>query len=270
MSAIQASRDVQPVRLPGQPGAGLGDRRRLVMIASLVFGAIVWEILGRFVFTPIFFASFSRTVVAFWDLTVSGEMLRLLGQSMSLFVSGFAIGTALGLVFGIIIGRSETIGIALEDYVTVAYITPPIVIVPFVLAFIGLGYWPKVLVVVSFVFFPVCITTIEGARSTPKRLVEVAHSFCATRLQMWRDVVIPATVPYSMSGIRQGIARGLVGMVAAEFLLDASGVGQALQTYVRLYRRENLFAIVLAVLALGLLSMAIGRYLERRFAAWRQ
>lgn len=244
-------------------------RLKPAMAVSLVIGALVWEALGRFVFSPIFFASFSRTVVGLQEILVSGVLFRALNESLRLFIAGFAIATVAGLAVGLLIGRSRRLGAALEDYVTVLYITPQIVLIPFILAIIGLGFWPKVLVVITFVFFPVCITTIEGARSTPTKLVEVAESFCSSRRRLWTDVVIPSTVPYFMSGIRQGIARGLVGMIAAEFLLDASGLGQLLNRFSRLYEMEKLLASVIVLLALGLASMRFGRFIEDRFAAWR-
>lgn len=240
------------------------------MVLSLAVGATLWELVGRYVLDEIFFASFSRTVAGIVEMLASGTLQQALAESLSLFAAGFGIGATLGLLIGVIIGRFEVLATALEDYLTVLYITPPIVAVPFVLSIIGFGFWPKTLVVVIFVFFPVCITTIEGVRAVSKQLIEVARSFRSSELQLWRDVILPSTVPYSMSGIRQGIALGLVGVVAAEFLLDATGIGRLLNTYSRTYRMDLLFGTVMVVVMLGLLGMALGRMLERRFAPWRQ
>lgn len=259
-----ARASARPNRLPGAGG------RRAVTIASLVTGAVVWELVGRFVLDDIFFASFTRTLAGLAEMVADGVLVSALGESGALFLAGFAIGTTLGLVVGLVIGRVEVLAIALEDYVTLLYITPPVALVPFVLAIIGYGFWPKALVVVIFVFFPVCITTIEGVRSVDHRLLEVARSFGSTELRTWRDVVVPSAVPYAMSGIRQGIALGLVGVVAAEFLLDASGIGELLNTFSRTYRMDKLLATVLVVVVLGLLAMALGRALEARFAPWRR
>ncbi len=243
-------------------------RRRLHLVAGLIVGATIWELLGRFVLDEIFFASFSRSAVALVEITRSGVLTAALLDSLRLFGAGFAIATVLGIVLGVLVGRVSWLK-GVEHYITVLYVTPNIVMVPFILAVIGFGFWPKTLVVVTFCFFPVVINMIEGVRAINVRLYEVAMSFGSSEFQIWKDVVIPATVPYAMTGIRQGIARGMVGMIAAEFLLDASGLGQLLLTYMRRYQMENLLASVMVVVALGLVTMAIGRVLENRFAAWR-
>ena len=240
------------------------------LIIGLGVGAVVWELAGRFYFDPIFFAPLSDVISSLISLFQTETLWRALGESLQLFVSGFCIGAILGLVLGVAIGRVTLVSAALESYVTLLYVTPPIALIPFVLSLLGFGYWPKTVIVAWFVFFPVCITTIEGVRAVNPRLIEVAQSFGSSEARIWRDVLIPSTVPYAMSGIRQGVALGFVGVVAAEFLLDASGIGLLLRTYSRLYQTGNLFAAVLIMTALGLIVMALGRTVERRFAPWRQ
>lgn len=242
---------------------------RYPLALSLLVGALIWEIIGRFFLDEIYFASFSKTTSALLNLFVTGEIRVALFESLSLFVSGFIGGSILGFLVGILIARIKFIGIAFENFVTLLYVTPPIALIPFVLTLIGFGYGPKSLIVGWFVFFPVCITTIEGARAVNPRLIEVAHSFRSSELRMWRDIVFPSVLPYSMSGIRQGIALGFVGVVAAEFLLDGSGIGLLLRTYSRLYETDNLFASVLLMTCLGLFAMSMGKKLEKRFSAWR-
>ena len=243
---------------------------RFGLVLGLLVGGLLWEVAGRYWLDPIFFAPLSRTFTGFLEMVTTGELGRAMRESMQLFVNGFIGGAAVGLVMGVVIARIRVVGIALEDYVTMLYVTPPIALVPFVLTILGFGVGPKSLIVAWFVFFPVVITTIEGVRAVSPRLLEVAHSFGSTEARIWRDVVIPSTVPYAMSGIRQGIALGFVGVVAAEFLLDSSGIGLLLRSYSRLYRMDKLLAAVLIMTMLGLAVMALGRVVERRFAAWRQ
>ncbi len=267
--AITESSTVEPTLGAPRRAKDNTDRNmRLYTVLSLLLGGVIWEVLGRYFLDEIFFASFSRTVRGMVNIIQSGVLFAALLESLQLFVTGFVIAVMLALTIGVVVGRLRLFA-GLEAYITVLYIMPNIVLIPFILSIIGFGFWPKILVVVLFIFFPVCINTLEGVRATPKRLVEVGHSFGANEWGIWKDVVIPSTVPYAMTGIRQGIARGLVGMVAAEFLLDPSGLGALLLTFARRYQMENLLAAVVVVVVLGLLVMAFGRYLEGRFAAWR-
>jgi ABC-type nitrate/sulfonate/bicarbonate transport system permease component len=250
--------------------AAIKGSPRFGLALGLLVGGVLWEVAGRYWLDEIFFASLSRTLLGFGEMVREGELSRALRESLQLFVNGFTGGATVGLVLGVVIARVRSIGAALEDYVTILYVTPPIALVPFVLTILGFGVGPKSLIVAWFVFFPVCITTIEGVRAVSPRLIEVAHSFGSSEARIWRDVVIPSTVPYAMSGLRQGIALGFVGVVAAEFLLDSSGIGLLLRSYQRSYRMDKLLAAVLLMTTLGLVVMALGRALERKVAAWRQ
>jgi len=274
VKGIQTSADLESTDATSLNTKDQGVRKsrrkfHLGLIIGLGIGGILWELSGRFYFERIFFAPLSEVFVALFNLSTSATFWNALAQSLQLFVTGFTIGTILGLILGIIIGRIALIGGALESYVTVLYVTPPIAMIPFVLSILGFGYWPKAIIVSWFVFFPVCITTVEGVRAVSPRLLEVARSFGSSEARTWRDVVIPSTMPFAMSGVRQGVALGFVGVIAAEFLLDASGIGLLLRTYSRLYQTDNLFAAVLVMTILGLTVMTFGRWIEKRFVTWR-
>jgi ABC-type nitrate/sulfonate/bicarbonate transport system permease component len=100
-------------------------------------------------------------------------------------------------------------------------------------------------------------------------MVEVARSFRSSERALWLDVLIPYTLPYILTGVRQGIARGLVGMVASEFFLSASGVGRLIMVAARDFDTAGVFAAILLITGLGVVLMGFGRALERRYAAWR-
>src|SRR5258707_1408936 len=93
----------------------------------------------------------------------------------------------------------------------------------------GFDFAPKVLVVFLFAVFPILYNTVEGARSIRPELIEVARSFRSSERALWRDVLFPFVLPFALSGVRQAIGRALVGMVAAEFFLSASGLGLLIQ-----------------------------------------
>jgi NitT/TauT family transport system permease protein len=100
-------------------------------------------------------------------------------------------------------------------------------------------------------------------------LIEVARSYRSGEWAIWRDVMLPGTFPYAMTGVRQAIGRGLVGVVAAEFFLSASGIGQLLMTSGRNFDTAGLLGTVLVITLLGVALMGVGRALEDRFTAWR-
>src|SRR5690349_16006845 len=242
--------------------------RRVTVVASLALGALVWEVAGRLT-SEAFWAPRSATLKSLAELAERGTLLHQAADSFSLYVAGLALSVLVGAPLGLLLARVAWLRVALEDYIMVLYATPMVALIPFILSIMGFGFAPKVLVVFLFAVFPVLYNTIEGARSIRPELVEVAYSFRTSEWQLWRDVMIPYTLPYAMTGIRQAIARGLVGMVAAEFFLSPSGLGQMIMMGSMNFDTSGMLAAIFVIVVIGVALMDLGRYLERHFAAWR-
>jgi ABC-type nitrate/sulfonate/bicarbonate transport system permease component len=242
--------------------------RHAIVAASLALGAIVWEITGRMT-SEAFWAPLSATLRSLAELGRSGALLHYAADSFRLYIAGLVLAILAGAPLGVLLARVTWLRIALEDYIMVLYATPMVALIPFILSIMGFGFAPKVLVVFLFAVFPVLYNTIEGARSIRPELIEVAHAFRTGEWALWRDVMIPYTLPFTMTGIRQAIARGLVGMVAAEFFLSPSGLGQMIMMGSMNFDTASMLAAILVIVALGVVLMDLGRYLERRFASWR-
>jgi ABC-type nitrate/sulfonate/bicarbonate transport system permease component len=169
-----------------------------------------------------------------------------------------------------LLARVRVLRVGLEPYIMILYATPMVALIPFILSMMGFGFAPKVLVVFLFAVFPVIYNTVEGARSIKPELVEVAHSFRSTEWALWRDVMVPYTLPYAMTGVRQAIGRALVGMIAAEFFLSSTGLGQLIMTASQNFDTAGVFASVLVIALIGVGLMRLGLAIERHFARWRQ
>jgi len=236
--------------------------------ASLVLGAAVWEVAGHLT-SGAFWAPLSATLKSLWEVARSGVLASQGMNSFELYITGLLLAIAVGAPLGVVLARVSWLRVALEDYIMMLYATPMVALVPFILSMMGFGFAPKVLVVFLFAVFPVLYNTIEGARSIKLELVEVAHSFRSGEWELWRDVIIPYTLPFTMTGIRQAIARGLVGMVVAEFFLSPSGLGQMIMMGSQNFDTAGMLAAILIIVLLGVGLMDLGRFLENRFAAWR-
>jgi NitT/TauT family transport system permease protein len=235
---------------------------------SLIAGAALWEYVGRQTGAA-FLAPFSATVARLWALIASGEFVTALGQSLELFVTGLVIAIVVAVPLGLLLARVRVLRVATESYIMMLYATPMAALAPFILSMMGFGFTPKVVVVFLFAVFPVLYNTVEGARSVRPELVEVARSFRSGEWALWRDVMIPHTLPYALTGIRQGIGRGLVGMVVAEFFLSASGIGRLIIVAERDFDTAGVLAAIIVISILGAALMGLGRAVENRYAAWR-
>ena len=236
---------------------------------SLLIGAVAWEVAGHFV-SGAFWAPLSATLKSLGETARSGVLLSQGMNSLELYATGVVLAIAGGAPLGLLLARVSWLRVALEDYIMVLYATPMVALIPFILSIMGFGFAPKVLVVFLFAVFPVLYNTIEGARSIKPELIEVAHSFRSGEWALWREVMLPYTLPYAMTGVRQSIGRALVGMIAAEFFLSSTGLGQLIMGASQNFDTGGVFASILIIGLIGVGLMRLGLKIEQHFARWRQ
>ena len=235
---------------------------------SLLIGVAAWDYGGRhmshaFLVTPF------ETIVRMVQLFLGGELVRQSLSSLTLFIVGFVLALIVGAPAGLLLARLPALRRALDLYIMIIYATPLVALIPFILSLMGFGFAPKVLVVFLFAVFPILYNTVEGARSIKPELIEVARSFRTDEWSLWREVMVPYTLPFTMTGVRQGIGRALVGMIAAEFFLSSTGLGQLIMVASQNFDTGALLAAISVIVALGIVLMRLGVAIENRFARWR-
>jgi NitT/TauT family transport system permease protein len=244
-------------------------RRRAPFWLSLLAGIALWEIAGRNT-SAAFMVPFSETLVRLWQLVTEGDFIAQSLDSATLFLTGFVLAVVVGAPLGLLLARVRVLRIGIEPYLTTLYATPMVALIPFILSLMGFGFVPKVLVVFLFALFPVLYNTVEGARSIKPELIEVARSFRSGEWALWSEVMLPYTLPYTMTGVRQAIGRALVGMVAAEFFLSSTGLGQLIMSASQNFDTGGVFASILVIGLIGVGLMRLGLAVEQHFARWRQ
>jgi NitT/TauT family transport system permease protein len=244
-------------------------RRHAPFWLSLLAGIAAWEIVGRST-SAAFMVPFSETLVRLWQLISTGNFIAQFLDSAKLFLTGFVLALIVGMPLGMLLARVRVLRIGIEPYIMILYATPMVALIPFILSMMGFGFAPKVLVVFLFAIFPVLYNTVEGARSIRPEMIEVAHSFRSSEWSLWREVMLPYTLPYTMTGVRQSIGRALVGMVAAEFFLSSTGLGQLIMGASQNFDTGGVFASILVIGLIGVGLMRVGLMIERHFAHWRQ
>jgi NitT/TauT family transport system permease protein len=265
--AGRTSRPVAPV----EPEAEAQRRplpRWVITTMSVVVLIGVWEFFGRDV-NPVFGSYPSQIALAFVDLARSGKLTTALIESLQPFAAGYALAILVGVPLGLVIGRFRLAEASLGIYVTAGYAMPLIALVPLLVLWLGLGFKVKVATVFLMSIFPICINTWLGVTAVPKTLIEVGKSLVAPDSVILRRIVLPATLPYIMAGIRLAVGRAVVAMVIAEFLTSISGLGAIIINSANNFDTATMFVpiVVLMVLALGLNSL-IG-VVERRVAPWQ-
>jgi ABC-type nitrate/sulfonate/bicarbonate transport system permease component len=242
--------------------------RHAPFLVSLAAGLALWEVVGHYT-SPAFLVPLSETLSRLWELSADGQLWTQFLDSATLFLSGFALALVVGVPAGLLLARVRALRIGIEPYLMIFYATPMVALIPFILSLMGFGFGPKVLVVFLFAVFPILYNTVEGARSIKPELIEVARSFRSGEWALWREVMLPYTLPFTMTGVRQAIGRGLVGMIAAEFFLSSTGLGQVIMMASQNFDTGSVFGMILVIGLLGVGLTRIGQSIENRFARWR-
>lgn len=238
-----------------------------ITVISLTVILIVWEILGRQL--PAALASYpSAIAVAFWQLLLDGRLASAFVASIQPFIAGYLLAALIGIPLGLLLGRDRTIEAALGIYVTAGYAVPLVALVPLFVLWFGLGFLVKVVIIFTMTVFPIIINTWAGVKAVPRALVEVGTAFVASPAAITRKIIIPATIPYAMTGLRLAIGRAVVGMVVAEFFTAIGGLGGIIINAGNNYDMAVLFVPVIVLMMLGYgLTVLVGT-LERKIAPW--
>src|SRR6266700_4515264 len=258
---------------PAEGEAALAAPRRtvpswLITAGSVILVLLIWELCRPFI-NPIFGTHPSAIVAAFWKLVGSGKLAAALADSLRPFAAGYALAIVIGVPLGLVIGRFRMVEAAIGIYVTAGYAMPLVALVPLLVLWLGLGFAVKVAIVFLMSLFPICINTWLGVTAVPKTLIEVGKSFVAPDHVILRRIILPATLPYIMAGIRLAVGRAVVAMVIAEFFTSISGLGAVIITSANNFDTATMFVpiVVLMVMAIGL-NYLIGA-VERWVAPWQ-
>ena len=255
-------------------GSGAADskapfwrRRAFFRYGVLILFLAVWELLGPLV-NPILFSHPSKIAVAFYDLTISGELPSYAVESLEILFYGLGISIVVGVPLAVLMARFKPIDWALDLPLNALYSTPMVALVPLLVLWFGIYMQAKVIVVFLFAVFPILINTYQGVRECDKNMLEVARSFRSPEWRMWQDVLLPFALPYIAAGIRLAIGRGLVGMVIAEFYTTISGLGFMITRYANIFETDKTFVPVILLMFLGIALTASLKWVERRIAPW--
>ena len=257
---------------------GVQERRRrqarqnlLMLWAIRIVSALVvltaWQIYGSQTL-EIIFVPFTSVVQAGFDLFVNQNLFDAVLYSVETFLVGLVIGASLGIAVGLLIGWSKKAEAAIGLYIYALYATPMVTLVPLITLWFGVELTAQLIIIVLFVFFPVVVTVYNGVTHVDRGLLDVGRVFGASQLQMWQHIVLPAVVPFIMTGMTQAVAMGLVGMFIAEIFTALSGIGSVLETQANAYHTAPTLATILVIMVLGVAFRYLVSYLQKRLAPW--
>ena len=238
--------------------------------ASVLAVAAAWEAVWKAgLISPLFFTGPSAVAARFRADWVHGTLAADIAYSGRNFALGFALAAVAGVALGILIGWYRRLRLLVDPFVSALYATPRIALVPLVILWFGIGIWSKVFVVFLSAFFPILVNTVAGVKALDDDLLRAARSFCASDRQIFTTVAIPGSVPFILTGVRQGVAHGLIGVVVGEMFAGSQGIGFMIAYGGQTFATDTLFVGVAIIAFAGILLTWMAERLQQRFSRWR-
>jgi len=252
-----------------RPALRESHRGMLVRSVSVIVTLAVWEWYGRGV-DPIFMSYPTGIVAAVPRMLATGELQAAFWVSLQGLLVAIALAIAVGVPLGLITGRYRTADQLLDVQITALYSTPHVALLPLLTLWFGVGTTAKLVLIYLSAFFPIIINTHSGVRNISHGLVEVALAEGANERQVFTKIIVPAALPFIMTGIRLAMGRAVVGMVVAEMFIASAGLGTSIQRYSSAFATDKFFVvlIVLALMGVGLTELV--RRLERWLTPWKE
>lgn len=203
-----------------------------------------------------------------WAL--SGELPLDIAASLYRVAVGFAIGAGLALPLGLAMGASPRIHAWMNPLVQVLRPIPPIAYIPLAMLWFGLGNPPAVFLIAIGAFFPVLMNTIAGVRQVDGIYLRAANNLGAGKLTIFLRVILPAAVPYILSGVRIGIGTAFIVVIVAEMIAVNSGLGFRISEAREYFWSDKVIAGMISIGVLGLvIDIGVNR-LNNHLLRWHR
>jgi NitT/TauT family transport system permease protein len=257
----------------GGANSTLVRRGTILSLAVLVVFLAAWQwgpgLLG---IPPFIIPPLSMVYHEFLRMLAVSALMTHTGITAAEVIAGFVLGSLLGAFFGYILGMSPTAEFALSPYILALQIAPKVAFAPLFILWMGFTVYPKILVAILIVFFPVMVNVLSAIRTVDPDLINLARAFKATRAQIFWKIEFPASLPPLFAGLRIASTLAVVGVVVGELVGGNMGLGYLLSFGEGQANTAMVFVAILmltlvggiAYLAVILIEQRVLHYLPRR------
>lgn len=248
---------------------GLSRRKRktAVQLLSLAIGLVGWELLGRYL-GSILFAPVSEVAVWYYDLAVHGPMFPVLISSLKDMFLAFGLAVLVAVPVGLLMGRSKFVEHLLEPWISALFVTATAALLPLFIVVFGIDLRFRIAVIWYTCVFHILLNVYHGAKGIDQSYVDVGTSFAASDIKKFTSIVLPATLPFIMAGLRMGSGRAIRGLILAELYI-IYGYGGLIGQYGRqVTSTAAVLALILTIMFLGLALRTVMVKVQYLVAPW--
>lgn len=245
-----------------------GKRKmRILNVVTIVLGIGLWWLLSVTGFnlpTP------PQVVARAGELIANGVLIEDIGASLGRVLSGFILGTVVAIPVGFLMGWYATARGLFEPWIQFFRTIPPLAIIPLAIVLMGIGETPKIFVIFLAAFLSCVISTFQGVVDVDKTLINAARVLGAHDGRIFLRVVVPASAPFILVGMRIGLGSSWATLVAAELIAAQAGLGYRMQNAQLYYDLPTIFVGLITIGILGLLMDRALLLAELKLTSWQE
>lgn len=248
---------------------GRQNRNLLTNIMSISLFLLVWELFSRFGKLSIsLFPPPTWVAQELWRMIQSGLWFNDVLVSTRRVFSGFFLGSTIAIITGLMTGRIPIVRALLEPVIQLLRPIPSIAWVSISIFWFGLGESSKLFLITYGVFFHVWLNTHVGVSTVDPTLLRAARSLGAKGRRLFFEVILPASLPFIIAGLRNGVAVAFIVVVAAELTGASAGVGYRISHSREIFRADRMMVGLMTLGVLGGLADQIFARIARRLVFW--
>jgi sulfonate transport system permease protein len=260
-----------------QHTATLRRRRMLVYTLRVLLLIVIvggWELASRtHLIDPFFWGEpsgiWAQIVTWATQGTAQGPLWEQVAVTLEETVIGFVIGVVLGIACGVVLGRNQFLADILSPYIKAGNAIPRVVLGPIFVIGLGLGMQSKVALAVVMVFFIVFFNAFQGVREVDRNLLANAQILGASQRQISTAVILPSALSWITASLHTSFSFALVGAVVGEFIGSTEGLGLLIQTAKGTFNVNGVFAAMVILAVVSLITETLVTALENRLLRWR-
>lgn len=256
-------------RPPGRKARGTGRLTAVLLgLASAALGLLAWVILANSGIEG--FPGPLAVARRAGELIADGTLFTDAGASLKRVLIGYVLGVVLAIPVGFLMGWYPVVRRLIEPWLQFFRMVPPLAIIPLAIVLMGIDETPKIFVIFLASFLSSVVSTFQGVVAVDVTLVNAARVLGARDPQVFLGVVVPASTPFILVGMRIGLGASWATVVAAELIAAQGGLGFRMQQAGLYYDLPTIFVQLIAIGSIGLAMDRLLLLAERRLTHWQE
>jgi len=245
-------------------------QRWVIGVINLATFFALWQVAATVSDIPqLFLPSVTDVFRELQEMSDEGILWSNLWISMWIYLVGLGISLVIAIPMGLTIGGIRILDKILSPYVWALYTTPRLILMPLILLWVGINDTARIVIIVLSAVPATLVVVMEGVKTVDNSLLNAARSFGAGRVEMFRFVVFPATVPFIATGVRMGVSRGLIGLFIGELFTGTNGIGYIITLASKTFNSARTYGMLLIFILFCIAMVGLSQLLERKVSQWR-